>query len=208
MQDGDVLLDLDEGDDFVMRVMESKPQLLRDNPFLKEVEKIGSKDPEYYGIIHALRTGSSNKSLPPDSEARKMGGEWDKMGVMDEAEVVYISGDDGIDRIYPPKGYREYIIELTHKGGKHQDIVLATCSTHYRWPKMKQQIKQHISNYKTYFKHKPNKTEAKHSGLSIPIEDLSPMDWLSTDLIEIKDKPGKKSSYLVIIDRASAFVRA
>ena len=80
-------LDLDEGDDFAMRVMESKPQLLRDNPFLKTVESIGSKDPEYYGIIHALRTGSSNKSLPKESEARRMGGKWDKMGVMDEAEV-------------------------------------------------------------------------------------------------------------------------
>ena len=73
---------------------------------------------------------------------------------------------------------------------------------------MKQQIKQHISNCKTCFTHKPAKTEAKHSGLSIPIEDLSPMDWLSTDLIEIKDKTGKKLSCLVIVDRASAFVRA
>ena len=35
---------------------------------------------------------------------------------MDEAEVVYISGDDGIDRIYPLKEYRKHIIELTHKG--------------------------------------------------------------------------------------------
>ena len=40
-------LDQDDGDDFAMRVMESKPQLLRGNPFLKEVENIGSKDPEY-----------------------------------------------------------------------------------------------------------------------------------------------------------------
>ena len=130
------------------------------------------------------------------------------MGVMDEAEVVYISGDAGIDRVYPPKEYRKHIIELTHKGGKHQDIVLATCETHYRWPKMKQQIKQHISNCKTCFTHKPSKSEAKHSGLSIPMEDLSPMDWLSTDLMEIKDKTGKKSSYLVIVDRAFAFIRA
>ena len=53
-------LDLDEEDDYAMRVMESKPQLLRNNPYLKEVESIGSKDHEYYGIIHALRTGSSN----------------------------------------------------------------------------------------------------------------------------------------------------
>ena len=67
-------LDLDKEDDFAMRVMESKPQLLRNNPYLKEVESIGSKDPEYYGIIHALRTGSSNKSLPKESEAGRRGG--------------------------------------------------------------------------------------------------------------------------------------
>ena len=46
-----------------------------------------------------------------------MGGEWGNMGVMDEAEVVYISGDDGIDRIYPPKEYRKHKIEKTHKEG-------------------------------------------------------------------------------------------
>ena len=73
---------------------------------------------------------------------------------------------------------------------------------------MKQEIKQHISNCQTCFKHKPAKTEAKHSGLVILMEDLSPMDWLSTDLMEIKDKSGKKSSYLIIVDRASVFIRA
>ena len=130
------------------------------------------------------------------------------MGVMDEAEVVYISGDDRVDRIYPPKEYRKRKLELTRKGGKQLDIVLATCSMHYRWLKMKQEIKQHISNCRTCFTHKPAKTEARHSGLAIPMEDLSPMDWLCMDLMEIKDKSGKKSSYLIIVDRASAFVRA
>ena len=112
-----------------MRIMESKPQLLRNNPYLKVVESIGSKDPEYFGIIHALRTGSSNKSLPKESEACRMGDEWGKMRVMDEAEVVYISGDDGIDQIYLPKEYRKQIIEKTYEGGKHGDIVRATIST-------------------------------------------------------------------------------
>ena len=176
----------------MMQVIESKPQLLRNNPYLKEVESIGSKDPEYYGIIHALRTGSSNKSLPKESEACRMGGEGGKMGLMDEAKVVFISGDDGIDRIYPPKEYRKEIIEKTHKGGKHVDIVMATIKTHYMWPKMKQEVKKHISNCQTCFKHKPAKTEAKHSGLAIALEDPSSMDWLSTDLMEIKDKTGKK----------------
>ena len=98
-------LDLEGDDEFAMRIMESKPQLLRNNPYLKLVESIGRKDPEYFGIIHALRTGSSNKSLPKESEARRMGGKWGKMGVMDEAEVVFISCDDDIDRIHPPKEY-------------------------------------------------------------------------------------------------------
>ena len=36
-------LDSDDADDFAMRVMESKPHLLRDNPLLKEVESIVSR---------------------------------------------------------------------------------------------------------------------------------------------------------------------
>ena len=126
--------------------MESKPQLLRNNPYLKLVESIGRKDPEYFGIIHALRTGSSNKSLPKESEACRMGGKWGKMGVMDKAEVVFISGDNGIDRIYPSKEYRKQIIEKTPEGSKHVDIVMATITTHYRWPKMKQEVNKHIVN--------------------------------------------------------------
>ena len=30
---------------------------------------------------------------------------------MDKAEVVFISGDNGINRIYPPKEYRKQIIQ-------------------------------------------------------------------------------------------------
>ena len=72
-------IELDEDEDFAMRVMVSKPHLIRDNPLLKDLEDIGRKDPEYFNIIHALRTGSTNKSLPPDYEARRIGGEWERM---------------------------------------------------------------------------------------------------------------------------------
>ena len=34
------------------------------------------------------------------------------------------------------------------------------------------------------------------------------MDWISTDLMEIKDKKGKKSYFIIFVDRASAFMRA
>ena len=105
-----------------------------------------------------------------------MGGEWNIMSIMDEAKVVCISGTDGVDRIYPPKQYRQHIIELIHKGGKHLDIVLATCALHYRWQKIKNDVKTHVSNCKSCFASKPSKSEAKHPGLSIPLENLSPID--------------------------------
>ena len=64
-------LDLDEGEDYAMRVMTSKPHLIKDNPLLRELEDTGRKDKEYYTIINAIRTGASNKSLPP---SQKVGG--------------------------------------------------------------------------------------------------------------------------------------
>ena len=137
-----------------------------------------------------------------------MGREWDSMSIMEEAEIISIHGTDKIDRIYPPKEFREKIISSIHKGGKHVAVVLVTCSQYYRWPQMKVDIKIHISNCKTCFTNSPAKTEAQHPGLAIPLEDLSSMDWLSCDLCEIKEKKGSKQDYLVIVDLYSSFVRA
>ena len=61
-------LDLDDSEAFAMRVMVSMPHLLRDNPLLCDLEEIGHKDHNYSSIIHAIRTGQSNKSLPPGSK--------------------------------------------------------------------------------------------------------------------------------------------
>ena len=56
-------IELDDGDDFVNRVMTNKPHQLKDNPVLRDLEKVGNKDSDYRSIIHALRTGLSKKSL-------------------------------------------------------------------------------------------------------------------------------------------------
>ena len=57
--------DLDEGENYAMRVMTSKPHLIKDNPLLRELEDIGRKYKGYCTIINAIRTGASNKSIPP-----------------------------------------------------------------------------------------------------------------------------------------------
>ena len=79
---------------------------------------------------------------------------------------------------------------------------------HYSWPKMAEDVKSHVNVCKTYFTHKPSKSEAGQRGLSIPIDDLSPMDWISTDFMEIEDSKGKKMYFLVIGDRSSGFISA
>ena len=39
---------LDEEEDFAMIVMTRKPQLIKDNSLLRDLEIIGRKDPEYF----------------------------------------------------------------------------------------------------------------------------------------------------------------
>ena len=51
-------------------------------------------------------------------------------------------------------------------------------------------------------------SQARASGLNIPLQGLKPMDWLSTDLAEKKLSNGKKVHFLIIVDRSSGFIRA
>ena len=53
----------------------------------------------------------------------------------------------------------------------------------------------------------PYKSKARASGLTIPIENLQPMDWVSTDLAQKALSNGKKVNFLVIVDWASGFVK-
>ena len=98
-----------------MRVMVSMPHLLHDNPLLRQLEEVAQKDKDYSEIIHAIRTGQGHKLLPQESKGYRMGGEWSSMSIMDEAEVISVSGDDGIERIFSPKGFCERIISSLHQ---------------------------------------------------------------------------------------------
>ena len=115
-------------------------------------------------------------------------------------------------RILHLKGSSNYITDVLSRcpvwinvWGKHLDVVIIRAKHQYLWPKMKQQVKEHVDKYQNCFAHKPSKSEALHRGLSIPLEDISPMDWLATDLMELKVKD-KKMHLIVIVDRSSGFV--
>ena len=101
-----------------MRVMVSMPHLLHDNPILRQLKEVTQKDKDYSAIVHAIRTGQGHKSLPQGSKGYRIGGKCSSMSIMDKAKVISVSGDDGIDRIFPPKGFRDRIITSLYQGGK------------------------------------------------------------------------------------------
>ena len=77
----------------------------------------------------------------------------------------------------------------------------------YAWPPIKNDIKAHIDACKLCLELQPSKSQAHASVLNIPVEKLNPTDWLSTDLAQKVLRNGKKVNFLVIVDRASSFVR-
>ena len=68
-------------------------------------------------------------------------------------------------------------------------------------------VKVHIDNCKLCAELMPSKSQARSSGLNIPLENLQPMDWVSTELAQKTLSNGKKVNFLIIVDRASGFIR-
>ena len=53
----------------------------------------------------------------------------------------------------------------------------------------------------------PSKPQARSSGLPVSIENLQPMDWVSTDLAQKVLSNGNKVNFLIIVDWASGFIK-
>ena len=75
-------------EDCAMRTMVAAPYLIKDNHEFKRLEEIALKDSDYQNILHHLRTNTSHKLLPGKSEGRLMGGEWSKLEIMQNFELV------------------------------------------------------------------------------------------------------------------------
>ena len=110
--------------DYAMRTMVSVKQLLKDNPELRNLEQMGMKDKDYSRIIHHIRTNTPLKLLPDTSEGRRMGGEWARLEILTDFEVIVFNENDGVSRIYPPVSYRDKFLDFLHQGGRKHDSML------------------------------------------------------------------------------------
>ena len=67
-----------------------------------------------------IRLGRSFRDLPTSSEGAVMGGEWPKLSVLDEFDIIVLRENDSVSKIYPPKLYRPLILEELHKSQRTQ----------------------------------------------------------------------------------------
>ena len=65
-------------------------------------------------ILNHIRAGKSFRDLPPSSEGSKMRGEWAKLRVLDEFEIVVLRESDSVSKILPPVAYRAHIMAELH----------------------------------------------------------------------------------------------
>ena len=75
------------------------------------------------------------------------------------------------------------------------------------WSTIHKDIKQHVDSCPRCLDLQPSKSQARASGPTIPIKNLQPMDWISTDLAQKVLSNGKKVNFLVNVDKASGFVK-
>ena len=126
---------------------------------------------------------------------------------MPEADVIILKDSSTVSKIYPPASYRPLILEELHKSGRQSAAVFERARIHYIWPSIRKDISDHVQSCTRCLEIKPSKSQARASGLTISLRNLQPMDWISTDLAEKVLSNGKKVHFLLIVDRASGFLK-
>ena len=91
---------------------------------------MGQKDQDYKMMIQFIRANKSFWDLPTTSEGARMGGEWPKLEILDEFEIIVLRETNTVSKIFPPKQYRPLILEELHKSGRKEDSVFLRTRLH------------------------------------------------------------------------------
>ena len=158
-------------------------------------------------MIQFIQANKSSQDLPTMFEGARMGGEWPKLEILDKFEVIVLRETDTVSKIFPPRQYQPLILEELHKSGRKEDSVFLRTHLHYTWPSIQKDVKSHVDSCPKCLELMPSKSQARSSGLNIPIKSLQPMDWVSTDLAQKVLSNGRKVNFLIIVDRAIGFLR-
>ena len=159
-------------DKLCLRVFTESRHILRDNPALRQLEEIGQKDEDYKTMIQFIKANKSFRDLPTSSEGARMGGEWPKLEILDEFEVIVLRETDTVSKIFPPRQYRPLILKKLHESGRKEDSVFLRTHLHYTWPTIHKDVKNCLENCQNCRELMPSKSQATSSGLPVSIENL------------------------------------
>ena len=62
--------------------------------YIQQVAEEASKDPDYISTVQAIRQWLGTKELKDDSEAKKMEGQWEQMGILDTEKGELVIRND------------------------------------------------------------------------------------------------------------------
>ena len=117
-------------DELCLKVITEARHLLRANPTLSTVEKMGQKDPDYKIMIQYIRAKKNFRDLSPHSEGFRMGEKWPNLEILPEFEVIILRETSSVSKIYPPCEYRPLILEELYKSGRKSDSVFLRARLH------------------------------------------------------------------------------
>ena len=89
-------------DELCLRVITESWHILQDNPALRKLEEMGKKDDDYWTMINFIWANKSFRDLPTLSEGSRMGGEWPKLELLDEFEIIVLRETESVSKIFPP----------------------------------------------------------------------------------------------------------
>ena len=84
-----------------MRVITESRHILKDNPALRKLEEVGKKDDDYQTIISFIRANKNFRDLPESSEGSMMGGEWPRLEVLEEFDIIVLRESESTSKIPP-----------------------------------------------------------------------------------------------------------
>ena len=170
--------------------------------YVQVLAEEANKDFDYSYIVQAIRDRIDTKEIRKDSEAMKMVGQWDELGIIktEKGELVVRFGNE----ILIPRQCREELLNKLHSGHRGTDAMILATRSKFWWPRIKEEIKEKYHQCEPCLVNAPSKPELLYNhGVPDDLTLLSPNEVVSLDFLDIYKTP-----ILVVKCHQSGFVWA
>ena len=131
--------------------------------YLQQVSEGASKDPDYFYTIQVIRERLGTKEINNDSEAKKIEGQWELMGILETDKGKLVTRNNF--EVLIPRGFCEDILTKLHAGHRGTEAMVLQARGKFFWPNMKSEIRNRFSRCEACLLHSPSKPDPPYNGL-------------------------------------------